>query len=475
MRFNQSYKIAGILAIPILLSSCGIVTKKYQRAPVAQHIQDSLYRDAYTTDTTSLAQLSWKEVFKDPKLQYLIEEAFANNYDFKNTILQIAQAEAVYRQSKLAFYPTLSFTPQVTYNHASAEALNFPSNVSIRLNTTTVQLGFGTNWELDVWGKLASAKRGAQASWYQTEASKKAVQTALVSGIANAYYTLMALDQQLEITYQTITLREKSLTTIKALKEAAVLTGAAVVQAEANLYAAEVSLPDLKRSIRELENSLSNMTGKPGHSIQRATLAEYMIQTPLTTGVPVQLLQNRPDVMAAEMGYRRAFENTNVAKAQFYPTIALTSGGIGISALTHKNLFAGTSAIFYNLVGGITQPIFNRGAIRTNYKVSKLQQEQALNIFQQAILTAGQEVSNALYAYQTSLDKQTTRAKQIVALEKAVNFNMQLLEYTSTTNYTDVLTSEQSLLTAKLSGVSDLLQQNTAIIELYRALGGGWK
>lgn len=475
MRFNQSYKIiVGAIAIPLFLGACG-VTKKYKPVPVAQNIQDSLYRDAYTTDTNSIAQLSWKDVFKDPKLQSLIESALANNYDFRNTILQIAQAEAIYKQSKLAFYPTLTFAPQVSYNHASAEALNFPANVSIRLNTTTVQLGFGTNWELDVWGKLASAKRGAQASWYQTEASKKAVQTALVSGIANAYYTLMALDQQLEITNKTVVLREKSLTTIKALKAAAILTGAAVVQAEANLYAAEVMVPDLKRSIRELENSISTMIAQPGHAIDRGSINDYKIQTSLTTGVPVQLLQNRPDVMAAEMGYRRAFENTNVAKAQFYPTVALTSGGIGISALTHKNLFAGTSAIFYNLVGGITQPIFNRGAIRTNYKVSKLQQEQALNIFQKSILTAGQEVSNALYAYEASLEKQTTRARQIDALEKAVNFNMQLLEYTSNTNYTDVLTSEQSLLSAQLAGVSDVLQQNTAIIELYRALGGGWK
>lgn len=474
MKLQHSYKLIGIVALPLLLSACG-VTKKYERPNISSSWQNSLYRAQQNTDSNSIAQLNWKEVFTDPQLQYLIEEALNNNLDFKNTILQIAQAEALYKQSKLAFFPSLTFTPQVSYNHSSAEALNFPANVNIRLNTTTVQLGFGTNWELDVWGKLASAKRGAEASWYQTQASKHAVQTALISSIATGYYTLMALDEQLDITEQTIALRAKSVVTITKLKEAAVLTGAAVVQAEANLYAAQVSLPDLKQSIRELENSLSTLIAQPGQNIKRGKLNAHQIVSNLTTGVPVQLIQNRPDVLAAEMGYRRAFENTNVAKAQFYPTVALTSGGIGISALTHKNLFAGTSAIFYNLVGGLAQPIFNKGAIKTNYKIATLQQEQALNNFQKAILTAGQEVSNALFVYETAKEKQTTRAKQIAALEKAVNFNMQLLEYTSNTNYTDVLTSEQSLLTAQLSGVSDVLQQNRAMIELYRALGGGWQ
>lgn len=474
MRSEQSLKILPILALPLILSACG-VTKKYERPDIPQVVEDSLYRARVSSDTNTLARLNWKEVFTDPNLQKLIEEALANNYDLRNTILQIAQAEALYKQSKLAFFPSLSFTPQVNYNHASAEALNFPANVNIRLNTTTVQLGFGTNWELDVWGKLASAKRGAEASWYQTQASQQAVQTALVASIASNYYTLMALDEQVNITKQTITLRARSVETIKKLKEAAVLTGAAVVQAEANLYAAEVSLPDLEQSIREIENNLSVMIAKPGQKIERSRSGEYTITSGLATGVPVQLLQNRPDVMAAEMGYRRAFENTNVAKAQFYPTVALTSGGIGISALTHKNLFAGTSAIFYNLVGGMVQPIFNRGAIRTNHRIAQLQQEQALNIFQNAILTAGQEVSNALFAFETSKAKQATRIKQIAALEKAVSFNMQLLEYSSNTNYTDVLTSEQSLLAAQLSGVSDVLQQNRAMIELYRALGGGWQ
>jgi multidrug efflux system outer membrane protein len=474
MNINKLIGAVPVLAFPLFLGACGI-SKKYEQPQLSKNIQDSLYRTELPADSQSMATVPWRDVFHDPNLIALIDAALANNLDYKNTILQIAQAEALYKQSKLAFFPSVSFAPQVSYNHTSQEALNFPPGVNIRLNTTTVQLGFTTNWELDIWGKLASAKRASAASWYQTQAAKHAMETALIATVASNYYTLLALDEQLAITEKTIELRRKSLNTISKLKEAAVLTGAAVVQAEANLYAAEVSLPDLHQSIRELENSLSNLTAQPSRAIKRSTLKDAMLHPEIALGVPVALLRNRPDVLAAELNYRRAFEQTNVAKAQFYPTVALTSGGIGISALTHNNLFAGSSAIFYNLVGGITQPIFQRGAIKSNYKVAQLQQEQALNSFQKAILTAGQEVSNALYAIEVSKSKQQTRQKQITALEKAVNFNMQLLEYSSTTNYTDVLTSEQSLLSAQLAGINDLLQQNRATIELYRALGGGWQ
>ncbi len=258
---------------------------------------------------------------------------------------------------------------------------------------------------------------------------------------------------------------------MQALKDAAIVNGAAVVQSEANLYAAQVTLPDIKQQIRELENSLSVLLGRNPQAIERSTLEKAPITHSITTGVPVQLLSYRPDVIAAESAFRKAFENTNVAKAQFYPSFTISGSG-GISALTTKNLLS--ESIFYNFIGGLTQPIFNRGAIKTNHKISKAQQEQAWNTFEKTILVAGQEVSNALFAHQSGIDKMSVRRKQIVALEKAVHFNMQLLEYSSSTNYTDVLTSEQSLLSAKLGLVNDQLQQYKSIIELYRALGGGW-
>lgn len=480
MNSKTSYKVIIALSFPLLLSSCGSnkslfnVTKKYEDQQLTTSQNDSMYRDAKVSDSTNIADVAWKSIFTDPQLQSLIEAGLNNNYDLKNAVLQIAQAEASFKQSKLAMLPNLNFAPQISHNKSSQNALNFPAGININLKTTTVQLGFNTNWEIDIWGKLASARRGAAASWFQTEASRRAVQTSIIANVANMYYTLLALDKQLAITMETIEIRNKTIKTLNALKEAAIVNGAAVVQAEANLYAAEVSLPDLKQSIRELENAMSVLIGQPAQSILRGKLENSVVTTNLAVGVPIQLLHNRPDVLSAELALRKAFENTNYAKAQFYPSLTLTSGTAGISALTTKTLFAPES-FFYSLVGGLTQPIFNRGVLKANHKIALAQQEQAFNTFQKTLLTASQEVSNALYAYDAGKEKQVARAKQIASLEKAVSFNMQLLEYSSATNYTDVLTSEQTLLTAKLSAINDSLQQYKAMIELYRALGGGWK
>jgi outer membrane protein TolC len=259
---------------------------------------------------------------------------------------------------------------------------------------------------------------------------------------------------------------------MRALKEGAIVNGAAVVQSEANLYAAQVTIPDLKRSIREAENALSVLLGKGPAPVERSTLDSQRIYTNLQMGISAQLLQNRPDVEAAELAFRAAFENTNAAKTYFYPALTLTAAG-GLSTLELKNFF--DQSIFYNLVGGLTQPIFNRGLNKARLQTAQAQQRQALYAFQQTLLVSGQEVSNALFAFQTAADKESTRAKQVLALEKAVDFTQELLRYSSATNYTDVLTSQQSLLSAQLNGVGDKLQKLQAVVNLYRSLGGGWK
>ena len=260
--------------------------------------------------------------------------------------------------------------------------------------------------------------------------------------------------------------------TLRALKEGAVVNGAAVVQSEANRYAAEVSIPDLKQDIRIMENALSVLLARPPGPIIRNKLSDQQPVTDLRLGVPAQLLANRPDVQAAEYALRSAFENTNVARSMSYPSLTLSATG-GFSNLELKNFF--DHAIFYNLLGGLTQPIFARGANRANLTRAQSIQIQALNNFQQTLLNAGQEVSNSLYAYQMATEKESSRVKQVAALEKAVEFTEELLRYSSATNYTDVLTSEQSLLAAQLSGVNDRLQKLQAIVSLYQALGGGWK
>lgn len=459
--------------VTVLLASCGL-KDRYQQPEIEKEVQEGIIRDNTSTDSTSLADITWQNFFSDSQLKELIDEGLKNNFNLRNAILQISSAEASLKQSKLAFLPSLNFTPTATFNQSSKNALNFPSNVNINLQTATISLGLSTNWEIDIWGKLASQKRANLASWLAFKSSKDAVQTALISGIANAYYTLLALDKQLMITEETIELRKKTVEALKALNISGSATSVEISQAEANLYTAEITAQEIRQAIRETENLICVLIASPMREVSRGKLDGQIMNEELKTGVPMLLLSNRPDVYAAEMDFRKEYELVNAAKASFYPSLSLNSGSIGISALTSNTLFS-INSFFANVVGGITQPIFNRGKLKANLRIQQTRQEIALNNFKNTLIQAGQEVSNAMYAYQTIENKKEFRDKQVIALEKAVNASTQLLQFSNRVTYTDVLVSEQNLISAQLSQVNDQLLQYKAMIELYRALGGGWK
>lgn len=466
---KSSNKYILMVITAALLSACSI-TKKYERPTTLS--TDKLYRDQASADSATIADMPWQSVFKDEKLNALIQKGLDQNLNLKNAIENIVQSRAALRQSKLAYYPTLNVDANITRNKQSQAGLNFPPGININTLTTTHKLGLSSSWEIDVWGKLSSSKRAALASYLATDAAKQAIQTQLISDIANNYFLLLAYDKQLAITEATLASRIKNVETIKALKEGAIVTGAAVVQSEANQHAAEVLIPDLKQSIRETENAINILLGQAPGAIERGVLGTQIIPENIAVGMPSQLLHNRPDVRQAEFNFRVAFESTNLAKTYFYPSLTLTASS-GFSNLELKDFFS--NSIFYSIIGGLTQPIFNQGLNKMRLTTAQSQQLQAYNIFQQSLLNAGQEVSNALYAYEMAVEKEDSREKQIEALEKAVDFTQQLLEYSSATNYTDVLTSEQNLLAAQLSGVNDNLQKLQAVVNLYRSLGGGWK
>lgn len=463
------FKYSGLMAGICCVLSCR-VAKQYQQPDL--NANNALYRDQSTADTVTIASMPWEKMFADTVLKGLIQEGLSQNLNLKIAVQKIAEAQAALGQSKAALLPGLNANAGVTRSKQSAAGLDFPPGISINTLTTSYQLGLSTSWEADIWGKLSSAKRAAYANLLQTDAAKRAVQTQLIADIANNYYTLLALDKQLEITVKTLQNRIKDVETMKTLKEAAVVNGAAVVQSEANRYAAEVAIPDIKRSIRETENAIDILLGRPAGPVNRNKLDDQQPVTGLQTGIPSQLLKNRPDVQQVEYAFRSAFENTNVARAYFYPSFTITASG-GYSNLQLKDFFV--NSIFYNIAAGLTQPIFNQGINKARLKTAQAQQKEAMYSFQQTFLTAGSEVANALYAYQSAVEKNDARGKQIAALEKAVDYTQELLKYSSATNYTDVLTSEQSLLVAQLNGVNDRLQQLQAIVNLYRALGGGWQ
>ncbi|MBC8085060.1 MAG: TolC family protein [Hymenobacter sp.] len=493
-----------------LLASCAALHPYGQPDAAAP----TLYRGVNTTDTTSIATLPWRTVFADAQLQKLLEEGLNQNLDLRIALARIQRAQANLAQSRAAFLPSLSSRASASLSESSN------SNASVGTITGTGTTGTGTggtgtgtggtgtgtggtgtgtgtttgtsdpsgvvssrfsqqylltlssSWEADIWGKLRSTKRSYVAALLQSEAYRRAVQTQLLADIANNYYLLLAYDAQLAITRQTIQNRIKDVETTKLLKNAAIVTGAAVAQSEANLYAAQVTIPDLERNIREVENALSVLLNRPPNGIERNTLDAQTQPALLQTGVPGQLLRNRPDVQQAEAAYRSYFELTNAARAYFYPAFTITANG-GLTNATIQDLFS-PSAVFGTLVGGLVQPIFSQGINRARLRTAQSLEEEYRFTYQQTLLGAGQEVSNALFAYQTAGEKTAIRTNQLIALRRAVDFTQELLKYSSAT-YTDVLTSQQSLLAAELSSINDRLQQLQSTTDLYRALGGGWR
>jgi len=463
MNKNFLKQIACVSLLILVVASC-TVTQTYE-TPEMQ--TEGLFRGANVTDTNTIANLAWNEVFTDTTLQRLISEGITNNLDLQVAFTRIQQAQAYYVQSGAAFQPTVSSNLGATVSKLS-EAQGF----GIRNSATQFQIGLSSSWEADIWGRLSASRRASLANLLQSEAAARAVQTSVVSTIANFYYSLLALDQQLFITRQTVNNWDTTVQTMRALKEAARVTEAAVVQSEAQRYAAEVTIPDLKQRIRETENALSIILGHSPTGISRGRLQDQQPANVLQTGIPAQLLANRPDVQQAEFAFRSSFELTNVARTAFYPSLTLT-GSAGFNSLQLGHFLDPTS-IVASIGAGLTQPIFNRRLNRTNLEIALAQQQESLLNFRNTLLTAGQEVSDALSSNETALEKVSVRTNQLNALQKSVEYSQELLR-NGFANYTEVIQARQSLLAAELGRVNDRLQQLQSSVNLYRALGGGWK
>jgi NodT family efflux transporter outer membrane factor (OMF) lipoprotein len=465
MNLKYFTRTAAVIAVAVLILPGCKLRQTYIRPAVET---DSLYRGGYTTDTTTIANISWKQMFKDAQLQTLIQEAITNNYDLKIAVARIKQAEANLRQTKAAFLPTLSVGPQYTRQKVAAIQ---GGNQGFTPENVYAVTG-NASWDIDLWGKLSSARKGSLALLLQSYAYQRSVQTKLIADIATDYYNLLAYDKQLAITIQTVDNRKEDVETNKALKIANRVNEASVAQSEANRYAAEVTIPDLQNSIRQTENALCVLIGRHPGAVQRNMLDAQEVDTTLQTGVPAQLLSNRPDVQQAEYNVRYYFEQINVARAYFYPALSITAQG-GWQSSTVGDLFK-SATIFGNVAAGLTQPIFNKGLNKQRMQLAKAQYEEYVATFQQTVLDAGREVSDALYSYKAVEDKSVTRKLQVDAWFRSVDYNRELLKNGYVT-YTDVLTSEQGYLSAQLSSINDRLQQLTSLVTLYKSLGGGWK
>ncbi|KGE12605.1 RND efflux system outer membrane lipoprotein [Sphingobacterium deserti] len=464
---------ALIFMICAFVWSCG-VTKSYQKPAISR--DSKLFRDQDTSiaDSSTLAAIPWQRLFTDQKLLELIDMGLHNNYDVKIAVARISASAAAFRQSKLAFYPTLSVNGEASYNRRSTAQIrangvdinSIPDNQIYDLIATT-------SWEIDVWGKLRSTKKAQYAAFLASRSYLRTIQTQLVASIAINYYQLLAYDEQLRILDSTVMNRERDVDIVKTLKQSAVVTGADIANSEANVKVAKLQIPEVMQQRREIENAMSILLGTSPHEIPRTRFDSLTIDSSLRIGVPAQLLANRPDVQEAEQAFQRAFELTNVARTHFYPSLLISGNAGWATANTLQGFFSGT---FYgSLIGGLVQPIFNQGINRQRLTTADAAQDEAYFTFQNTLLVAGQEVSDALYAFEIAREKELIRTEQIKDLNRAAAFTKELLRYTPNTNYTDVLTAEQNLLQAQLEAVSDKLQQLVAVVELYRSLGGGWQ
>ncbi|MFT3903726.1 MAG: TolC family protein [Niabella sp.] len=464
-------KALALFLVIVQLQSC-FVGKKYQR-PEGIASTDLFRKEYQKEDTANIAFMEWRNFFTDEQLQQHISYALDSNFDFNAALENIKIARATYLQSNSAFLPGVNASLGGTYVSPS---LNTQTGRLLDERTHQFQYDItgSLSWEADIWGKLSSAKRAAFASLQGTIAARQALQTTIISNLASMYYQLLILDEQKKITAQTIEFRKKSLETTQSLKEAGTVTEVAVQQSKAQLINTQALLVSIDNQITVLENSFNLLLGKNPGAVTRSELSQQRIPATLSIGVPYQLLSNRPDVRAAEYNFMNAFELTNVAKSMFYPSLTINAS-TGLQSVDFDKLFSAKSW-FANAVGSLTQPIWNKRQLKTQHEIRQANQEIAYLNYRKAVLTAGREVSDALANYDTQSQLETLKAQEQEAYHKATEYSQELLIHGwPNTSYLEVLTAQQNELNAELASYNATYGKLNAVVQLYKALGGGWK
>ena len=440
-----------LLTVVMSLSSCGVY-QKYEREKM--WFVDSLYRRMeIPADTLSTASISWDKMFTDPLLQEWITLGMTYNSDLKVAQTKVVEAEAALLSARWALLPGAGFTA------SGGSQGNFSAKADV-------------SWDADIFGGLRNSKRRAQAAVEQSKAYEQAVQTQLISTIANSYYTLIMFDEQLAISQRTLKTWEENIRTLEALKRAGKTTEAAVLQAKASKLNVEASVLTLEKERLAMENSFCALIGIVPMNIQRSALNDLEFPEELSAGVPIELMNRRPDVRQAELALEQAFYNTNSARAAFYPKLVL-GGALGWTT-GNGDIVLDPGAVIANLIGSLTQPIFGKGANKARLQTAQAQLEAAGYNFRQSLLDAGVEVNNAITMWQTAKKRVELDQKQIMNLQAAV-WNTQLLMKYGNANYLEVLSAQKNLLNAELSEVSDRFDEIRSIVNLYYALGGGYE
>ncbi len=451
-----------LCAVAVLaFGGCGIYNK-YERPDGIDTTAENVFRGeaAEAADSTrNFGATEWREVFTDECLQRLIDSALVSNTDLRVARLRVDEAEASLKAARLAYVPSFAFAPNGAVSSFDNSKAAWTYNVPIT-----------ASWQVDLFGKLTNAKRQARAAVEGSRAYHQAVRSRVIASVANTYYTLLMLDAQLAVSEQTAESWREGVETMRLMKEAGMATEAAVRQYEANYYAVQSSVLELRDQIFTVENSLSAMLGQTPAHIERSTLDGQQMPAELHTGVPVQLLAARPDVEYAEKTLVQAFYATNAARAALYPSISLSgsagwTNNAGVAIVNPGKLLLSAAA-------SLLQPIFQNGALRARLKIAKAQQEEAQLQFRQTVLNAGNEVNNAMASCQTARANRTLCEQKVEALSSAVESTRLLMQH-GTATYLEVIVARQALLGAQLDLIANRFAELQGAVNLYQALGGG--
>lgn len=451
-------KITYVSALALMLSSCHIYNK-YQ-LPVDNAVASEYKQAVEHQDSTGLAYMGWREIFTDPILQGYIEEALTRNTNLDNARLNVEIARAQLQGAKLSYLPSLAFTPNGGTASYGGSHMNW-----------SYTLPLAASWEVDAFGKILNRKRGAKASLEQTQAYEQAVRSQIVAGVASTYYSLVLLHQQLDLSKRTAEIWKDQVSTMEQLKQAGSTTEAAVVQSRANYYNIMATIPDLEQQITTVNNSLSVLLNTYPTEWKVSDNLDITVPAEAMKGVPMSYLATRPDVAAAERGLATAFYAVSSAHANFYPSIAISAQG-GFTNLL-GSMIVNPGKWFIQLAGSLTAPLFSRGQNIAQLKVAKAQQEQALNNFENTVMSAAADVSDALVKIDKSSEKKRLIDLQVKELEKSVEYTNELFILNHQTSYLEVLTARSSLLQAQLASLSSWHARTSALISLYQAVGGG--
>ena len=454
--------IISIAMTTLLLSSCALF-RNYERP--AEINTDGIYGDVQSGGEQSLGDIKWREFFTDPQLQVLIEKGLANNTDMKNADLKIQEVQYALKCAKLAYFPNIYFNPSGTVSKAwDPYARNDYST------NTTYSLPATMSWQIGSLGSLRNTKKKAEVNVEQLKNAKQAVQAALVANIASMYYTLSSLDEQLALNQTTRDNWGTYLDMEKKLMNAGQANIAAVASIEATYHSMCTNVIAIEDNIKVIENSLGTILGETAGHISRSALSTFQSPSILATGAPIRILSCRPDVKAAELELASAFYEKNIAISSFYPSLNISATGQFTNSLGGGAINPGI--MIGNAVASLSQPIFSNGRIRAQYKISKAEMEVATNNFKQAIIAAGNEVNTAMVELKGAEDQKELIGKQVTSLETALEATQKLYALSST-NYLNVITAQNSLLTAQMSQIKNRMDAINATIDLYQALGGG--